>query len=108
MSDLLPTTPRAASAKRDLVAQLAATMRARGVTKSALARRMRTSRSLVNRMLDPGCPTSLPTLLAAAEALGREVRLVLVEQPSLAGADAGGQEQPRGMPDDPTLDATRT
>lgn len=65
--------------KRVLARQLDAAMREEGVSKSEMARRMETSRSALNRLLDPthGSVT-LGTLQKAAAALGRELRLELV------------------------------
>lgn len=45
------------------------------LTKVEMARRMRTSRSQLDRVLDPACTTvQLDTLIKAAGALGREIR----------------------------------
>jgi hypothetical protein len=43
-----------------------------------MARRMRTSRSQLDRVLDPECTTvQLDTLIRAASAVGREIRITL-------------------------------
>jgi hypothetical protein len=69
-----------AAAKRITTLQVERLMEKSGVTKSELARRMRTSRAQVARLLDPGTPSvNLATLFKAAAALGKTVRLSLVE-----------------------------
>jgi plasmid maintenance system antidote protein VapI len=50
-----------------------------GVTKNEMARRMHTSRSQLDRILDPDNDRiQLDTVYKAARALGREVKLELV------------------------------
>jgi len=69
-----------AAAKRIATLQVERLMEKSGVTKAELARRMRTSRAQVARLLDPGTPSvNLATLFKAAAALGKTVRLSLVE-----------------------------
>lgn len=69
-----------AAAKRITTLQVERLMEKSGVTKTELARRMRTSRAQVARLLDPGTPSvNLATLFKAAAALGKTVRLSLVE-----------------------------
>jgi DNA-binding phage protein len=54
-------------------------MRDQGVTKSALAKRMQTSRAQLDRLLDPDNESvTLATLTRAAHAVGRKLRLELV------------------------------
>ena len=65
--------------KRVIAWKIAQTMKKQGVTKSALAERMKTSRSQVNRLLDENDPAlTLETLSRAASALGRRIRLELL------------------------------
>ena len=65
--------------KRVLARQVAATMTEDGLTKTAMARRMRTSRATLDRLLDAeNGSVTLSTLQKAATAVGREVRLDLV------------------------------
>lgn len=65
--------------KRVLVRQVEAAMAQEGLSKTAMARRMQTSRSALDRLLDPGNESvTLATLQKAAAAIGREVRLELV------------------------------
>lgn len=84
LSDLLRETGdyevvKAAALKRVLAWQIAEAMKAQGITKTAFARRMGTSRSQLDRLLDPdNDEVTLSTLARAAEALGREIRLELV------------------------------
>lgn len=65
--------------KRVLASQLEQAMKARNLTKLEMARRMRTSRVQLDRLLDPDNDSvTLATLRRAAAAVGREVRLELV------------------------------
>ncbi len=58
--------------------QLAEAMKARGVSKAAMAKLLHTSRTQVNRLLDPNSDVTLSSLQRAAELVGRQVRLELV------------------------------
>ena len=65
--------------KRVLAFQLAAAMDAEKVSKAEMARRLRTSRSQLDRLLDPENDTvTLSALSRAARALGRGLRVELV------------------------------
>ena len=65
--------------KRVIARQLDALMRENHLTKSALARRMRTSRAQLDRLLDPDNESvTLGTLTRAAHAVGRKLRMELV------------------------------
>ena len=69
----------AAAIKRVLARQLAAAMEKRQFSKAEMARRMRTSRAALDRLLDPDYEAvTLNTLQKAAAALGREIRVELV------------------------------
>ena len=69
----------AAAIKRVLARQIEAAMEEKGLTKKAMAERMETSRSALDRLLDPDYESvTLLTLQKAAAALGRQVRLELV------------------------------
>jgi len=58
--------------------QLAAAMKAQKITKTAMAKRLTTSRSQLNRLLDPKNETvGLGTLAKAARVLGKRVRIEL-------------------------------
>ena len=64
----------ARSQKRVVARQLERLMKDRGITKAALASRMRTSRSALDRLLDPdNDQVKLETLSRAAKALGRKL-----------------------------------
>jgi DNA-binding Xre family transcriptional regulator len=64
----------ASAVKRVLVWQIDQCRRARGLSKSALAERMNTSRSQVERLLDPtNTSVQLDTLQRAAAALDRKL-----------------------------------
>ena len=65
--------------KRVLASQLEQAMKSRKLTKLEMARRMRTSRVQLDRLLDPDNDSvTLATLRRAAAVVGREVRLELV------------------------------
>jgi len=65
--------------KRVVARQVEAAMRQKGLTKVEMARRMRTSRSALDRLLDPDNDAiTLTTLQKAAAVVGRQVRLELV------------------------------
>ncbi|MCY4612270.1 MAG: helix-turn-helix transcriptional regulator [Nitrospira sp.] len=69
----------AGAIKRVLARQVVAAMAQEGLTKTEMARRMRTSRSALDRLLDAKNESvTLATLQKAATAMGREVRLELV------------------------------
>jgi transcriptional regulator with XRE-family HTH domain len=64
--------------KEIIAEQLAEAMKAQGITKSAMAERMRTSRRQLDRLLDPATPSvTLETLRRAANAVGRILRVEL-------------------------------
>ena len=59
--------------------QLNALMDNEGLTKTELARRMKTSRAQLDRLLDPDNESvPLGTLTRAAQAVGRQLRIELV------------------------------
>ena len=65
--------------KRVIARQLDAQMRRHGLTKSAMARLMRTSRAQLDRLLDPENESvTLGTLARAAHAVGRTLRMELI------------------------------
>lgn len=69
----------AVAQKRVLAWQLAEAMRRDGISKAQMARRMRTSRAALDRLLDPDNPgVTLATLDRAAAALGKQLRVRLV------------------------------
>ncbi|MDZ3990803.1 XRE family transcriptional regulator [Pseudomonas sp. Teo4] len=71
----------AAALKRVIAWQIAEAMKAQKVTKKALAERMHTSRSALNRALDQNDPgMTLATLASAARALGQRVEIRLVPE----------------------------
>jgi antitoxin HicB len=64
--------------KEVLAWQIQQAMQAQGLTKSAMARRMNTSRTQLERLLDPGnINVQLETLHRAANAVGRKLVLEL-------------------------------
>ena len=69
----------AGAIKRVLARQVEAAMSDRNLSKAEMARRMRTSRAALDRLLDPDYEAvTLSTLRKAAEAVGREIRLELI------------------------------
>lgn len=70
---------QAVAIKRVLAWQIAQTMAKQRMTKAEMARRMETSRSQLNRLLDPTTHSvTLETLTRAARAVGRQVKMELV------------------------------
>lgn len=68
------------ASKRVLAYQISEAMEQRNLTKTAMARQMGTSRSSLDRLLDPSAPTvTLLTLEKAARVLGKRVRIEMVE-----------------------------
>jgi antitoxin HicB len=69
----------AAAIRRVLSRQFEAAMKERQFSKAEMARRMRTSRAALDRLLDPEYDAvTLSMLRKAAVAVGRELRLELV------------------------------
>jgi len=65
--------------KRVIARQLDALMEEEGLTKTELAKRMKTSRAQLDRLLDPDNESvTLGTLTRAAQAVGRQLRMELV------------------------------
>lgn len=65
--------------KEIIAEQLAEAMKTQGITKTAMAERMKTSRRQLDRLLDPATPSvTLDTLQRAAIAVGRTLRVELV------------------------------
>jgi hypothetical protein len=67
-------------ALKEIIAdQIRQAMRARGLTKTEMAARMKTDRRQLDRLLDPNNPSvTLSTLRRAASAVGRSLRVELV------------------------------
>ena len=86
---LVPAAEQAGAVKRALATQIEQAMNESRLTKAEVARRMGTSRSQLNRLLDPDTESvTLDALARAAEALGRMVRLELVEASRVPLTDA--------------------
>lgn len=66
------------AAKYVFVLQLQEEMMQQNLTKEEVAKRMGTSRSALNRLLDPKQPSNLKSLVNAAVAIGRHVRISIV------------------------------
>ena len=69
----------AVAMKRVIAWQIAEAMKAEGLTKQAMADRMHTSRTQLNRVLDENAPgRTFETLSRAVAALGYKIRIDLV------------------------------
>lgn len=64
--------------KRVFVFQLQSEMEKQNIDKSELAQRLSTSRSAVDRILDPKAPSTLRTFAKTARALGKHLEISLV------------------------------
>ena len=72
-------TVTARALKRVIARQLATLMKDQGLNKTSLADKMQTSRSQLDRLLDPDNDSvTLDTLVRAAHAVGRRLHLELV------------------------------
>lgn len=70
----------AVASKRVLAYQISQEMEQQALSKAAMARRMGTSRSSLDRLLDPQVPSvTLLTIERAARVLGKRVRIEMVE-----------------------------
>lgn len=68
----------AVALKRVIAWQIAEAMKVQQITKTELAKRMHTSRTALNRLLDETDPSlTLTTLTSAASALGKKVNIKL-------------------------------
>lgn len=68
----------AVATKRVIAYQIAQEMEREHITQTELARRMKTSRSAVERLLDPANPSvTLSTLERAASAVGKRLKVQL-------------------------------
>ena len=69
---------QAAAVKRALAAQLEESMQEAQLTKTAMARRMRTTRAQLDRLLNPKNPSAtLGTIVKAARAVGKKLKISL-------------------------------
>jgi DNA-binding phage protein len=69
----------AAAVKAVIAAQISDEMKKKHITKTRMAEMMQTSRAQLDRLLDPDSGSAtLETLMRAARAVGRELRLELV------------------------------
>ena len=67
-----------AATKKVIAAQIAEAMKQKGLTKTAMAAQMETTRAQLGRLLDPDNDSvTLATLKRAAKALGKTLRLEL-------------------------------
>ncbi len=76
--DAMLEATTAVAIKRVIAWQIAQEMQAQQLTKTELAKRMRTSRAALNRLLDENdASLTLTTLASAAAALGKKIDLRL-------------------------------
>ena len=79
-ADDLLQDAEATAIKQVLAWQLEESMKSQGISKQLLATRMSTSRSQLDRLLDPqNSAVQLDTMVRAARALGRRLEIRLVE-----------------------------
>ena len=72
----------AIAVKRELATEIERCMRSEGLSKPRMARRMGTSRSQLDRVLDPKCiAIQLDTLVRAAMAVGRNLEIQFHARP---------------------------
>jgi antitoxin HicB len=70
----------ASAIKKVIAWQLAETMKTLGVSKKAMAERMGTSRSQLDRLLDPANPNvHLTTIARAARVVGKRLQIAMVD-----------------------------
>jgi len=70
---------QAVALKRALALKLADIIKKKRITKSAIAKQMRTSRAALNRVLDPdNTSVTLATLTRAARAVGGRIKVELI------------------------------
>jgi DNA-binding phage protein len=70
---------QAVAVKRVLAYQLEQSMKAKNLTKTAMAKRMGTTRAQLDRLLDRDNPSAtLATVVKAAKAVGKRVKISLV------------------------------
>ena len=70
---------RLGATKKLIALQIAAAIKAKGLTKTAFAAEMETTRAQLDRLLDPDNDSvTLATLKRAAKALGKSLRLEMV------------------------------
>lgn len=68
----------AVALKRVIAWELERAIKSQHLTKNAVAKRMKTSRAQLDRLLDPDNPSvTLETITRAASAVGREVKVTL-------------------------------
>jgi antitoxin HicB len=71
---------QAVAIKRVIAWQLAEAMKAGNISKKAMAERMGTSRSQLDRLLDPkNSAVNLETITRAARAVGKRLRLEMID-----------------------------
>jgi DNA-binding Xre family transcriptional regulator len=68
----------AVAVKRVLAYQISELMKEKNISKAEMARRMKTSRAALERLLDPeNASVTLQTMDKAAQSLGKHLRLIL-------------------------------
>jgi plasmid maintenance system antidote protein VapI len=78
--DGTPTETSAAAIKRVLAGEISKAMKDENITKTAMARRMKTSRAALDRLLSPGnTSVTLNTMDRAAKSLGKSLKIELAD-----------------------------
>lgn len=94
----------AVAAKRVIAWQLSEEMKKRHITKLAMAETLRTSRSQVDRLLDPeNASVHLTTLARAAHAVGMRIELNLVSTTQGRSAAPAGATRSKAEPKRPMV-----
>ncbi|MGH9602548.1 MAG: helix-turn-helix domain-containing protein [Terriglobales bacterium] len=89
----------ALAVKRVIAWQLRRAMKRRNITKYAMAKHLRTSRSQVDRLLDPQhTGVTIGTITRAAKAVGHTLRLNMVNSPGIQPKAAKAGVSKAGKP----------
>jgi predicted XRE-type DNA-binding protein len=86
----------AVAIKRVVAWQLTQAMKAQNITKHAMAEKLHTSRSQVNRLLDPeNASINLITLARAVQATGMHIEMNLVREAAMPARTANAPTRPK-------------
>jgi predicted XRE-type DNA-binding protein len=69
---------QAQAIKRVIAWQLGETMKRQNITKTQMAAMMQTSRTQIDRLLDPKCDVTISSLQKAASIVGKKIHIELV------------------------------
>ena len=86
----------AVALKRVIAWQIERAMVARGITKNAMAKRLSTSRTQIDRLLDPAhVGVSIETIARAAKAVGKRVTFQIVDTETAGRRSCVAERDPR-------------